>query len=288
MKSGFYKIANLCGHYLRQIIYFVWKLKTLKVEKPNLEEKIDVIIPVIEKDLDILPLCISGVRENVTNRIKDIFVVGPAAVSICDFAKKNGLIFIEESAILGYTPISLNLITKGGINRSGWLFQQLLKLSGKIGTCKYFLVIDSDHILLKPHTFLTSNLKTVFYQSSEFHFQYYKMNKKLVRVFKIPLLSFVSHKMLFEKDELFRLTALIEQNDELMRTWDKVIFGTLDKEEASPFSEFEFYGCFSRNENKILHPWNQKALTRTHLDELSNLKTKYHRFWSVTFPSYLQ
>lgn len=67
--------------------------------------------------------------------------------------KEHHLIFVDENEVLPITKKDINYICKDGRDRSGWLFQQLLKLAGNIGTCENFITIDSDHILLKPHTF---------------------------------------------------------------------------------------------------------------------------------------
>ena len=37
-------------------------------------EPIDVIIPIVAKDLQTLPLCLQGVRRQVQNTIKDIYI----------------------------------------------------------------------------------------------------------------------------------------------------------------------------------------------------------------------
>ena len=38
-------------------------------------EPVDVVIPVIEKDLDVLPLCLEGVRRQMTNPLRTIYPV---------------------------------------------------------------------------------------------------------------------------------------------------------------------------------------------------------------------
>lgn len=61
-------------------------------------------------------------------------------------------------------------------------FQQLIKLSGNIGQCQNFVTIDSDHILINPHVFLTKDDTFIFYQSEEFHWTYIKVIYQLIGV----------------------------------------------------------------------------------------------------------
>lgn len=246
---------------------------------------LDVIIPVISKDLDILPYCLEGIKINVANSIKNIYLVGPNEKSIKEFADKYNLIFVEENSVLGFGPKDLNYVTKNGTNRSGWLFQQLLKLSGNIGDCENFITIDADHILLKPHVFITSDGKYVFYRSQEFHWQYVLSNFKLLGRFRIPLLSYVAHKMVFNKSELLKLKKHIEKRSGL--PWTEAIINTIDRVDISSFSEFELYANFVNHKNVINKLWFQQVLKRNRNINLTKLYTNYPDKLSVTFPEFL-
>lgn len=247
---------------------------------------IDVIIPAIKKDLSILPLTIEGVRNNVNHRISAIYVVAPSDEEIIRFCQKHSLVFIDEQTVLGYGPKDVNFVTKKGLDRSGWIFQQLIKLSGNIGTNQRFLVIDADHILIKPHTFITDQQKFVFYQSDDCHLQYYKTIKALTGKRQCATLSYISHKMIFDKTILNQLKSAIEQYKG--QPWDKAILSSLDEEDYSPFSEYELYGLYVPSRLKLQRTWKQKALKYEKLDSFQNLSRskQYARYWSLTFPSY--
>ena len=75
---------------LRKIRYrlFAWK-KFPKLEAS--EEAIDVVIPIIRKDLKILPLCLEGVRRCVAHPFAAIYIVAPAEEEIIRFCKANQL-----------------------------------------------------------------------------------------------------------------------------------------------------------------------------------------------------
>lgn len=253
---------------------------------------IDVAIMVLEKDLDILPLCIEGVKKHVKQVVDNIYVVCPSSELIKKFCCENNLNYIVESSILGYSPKDLEIVvTSDGevMDRSGWLFQQLVKLSGKIGECQYTLFIDSDHILLNDHVFLTSKGKTVYYMSNEFHLPYYINMRRLLKkkVLIPPVLSFVSHKMLFDKEKLMALHDILEEKNNNDEKWDEAIINQYDKKEKSGFSEFELYGYLFGSDG-IWLPWNELRLNYAKKMPYEFLQKEYKHLSSVTFPSFLK
>lgn len=279
----------ILGTY-RSIYYFFFNLFQHQMPIPDKEIKIDIIIPVIEKDLDILPLCLEGVRKCIQNTIADIYIVAPAKERIIAFASKYHLQFVDESTILGYSPKDIRLITNAGTDRSGWIFQQLLKLSGAIGTNRFFAVIDSDHILVQPHTFIARDRKLVFYQSKEFYYPYYANIKRLIGKYPYEHLSYIAHKMVFDKEKLSALKAIIESKSSTNQQWDKLIINSLDRKYSSSFSEFELYGYYTTSKEKIQLPWKQKELHKqSSLPSYEDLCRQYaSSYLSVTFPAYLQ
>lgn len=278
--------ANSFIYYVRRGMISILNIFNSIPVKPASNEAIDVIIPAIKKDLSILPLTIEGVRKNVNHKISAIYVVAPSDQAIIAFCQKQSLIFVDEQTVLGYGPKDINFITKSGLDRSGWIFQQLIKLSGSIGTNPRFLVIDADHILIKPHTFITDQQKFVFYHSEDCHLQYYKTIKALTGKRQCSILSYISHKMIFDKTILGQLKKKIEQ--EKGQPWDKAILSSLDEEDYSPFSEYELYGLYVPSKLKIHRTWKQKALKYEKVDSFTNLSNskQYVRYWSLTFPSY--
>jgi Family of unknown function (DUF6492) len=183
----------------------------------------------------------------------------------------------------------LCLITAGrheGLNRSGWIYQQLVKLSGRAGTSRYYLATDADHILLQPHTFITNDNRSVFYQSAEYNIPYYRAIKKLLGFYPLTLFSYVSHKMLFDKEQLKELQLKIETNAAGKQSWDRVIISNLSSDEVSDFSEFELYGNFVPAEKKILLPWKEKMLAIDKPVSYDELQRLYPGKLSVTIPYY--
>lgn len=246
--------------------------------------KIDVIIPLVEKDLHILPLCLEGIRKNVLHTIDSIYIVAPKSKKIKTFCDDNQLIYINENQVLGYGAQDVNFITDDGTNRSGWIFQQLLKLSASIGKNPYYLVIDADHILLKPHVFITQKEKYVFYQSLECHLPYYYNIQSILGYFPSTFLSYVTHKMIFNRKDVIEMQKRIEERHS--GKWDTIIINSLDKNEKSPFSEYELFGSYIPYKRKILLPWKQITLKYTDIDSFVNLQVKYPNYMSATFPEW--
>ena len=246
---------------------------------------IDIVIPIIDKDLDILPLCLKGLKKNCNNVIDNIYLVAPAHFPIIDFANKNGLIFVDENSVLGYSAKDINCIDRSGNNISGWIFQQLLKLSGRVGTNRYYVTIDADHILMQPHTFVTDKDKSVFYVSKEYYYPYYVTQKVLTGHFPFQHLSYIAHKMVFDKNQIQALHKILEH--EKGRVWDQVIIETLKQIPMGSFSEFELYGHLYPTSHKKRILWQQKEL-RKGSDDLSfeELSAKYSSYLSITFPDY--
>jgi hypothetical protein len=274
-------------HYIRRIIIEVYSFIWLPQIQPS-HKSIDVVIPIIPKDLKILPLCLQGLRRNVRNEICNIYIVAPYNEEIIQFCHEKSIKFIDETSVLGFSPRDLNLIVRSSNgrmgNRSGWLFQQLLKLSGNIGTCEHYLCIDADHILVRPLTFLDEQDKPVFYLSKEHNKPYYDNIEKLMGYRINPVLSYVAHKMLFSRTDIDRLHSIIEKRFRDKKWWE-VIVDCYDKSQFAGFSEFELYGDFVIK--KLHRPWKDIAMPYSKIMDFEILQKKYgSRYNSVTFPDY--
>lgn len=206
--------------------------------------KIDVLIPAIEKDLKTLPFVIKGLKKNVKHSIGKIIIVAPKSKKIIRFCNQKKCKFINENSVLPITKKNIKYRTKNQ-NRSGWLFQQLLKLSGdRLCSHNFFLVIDADTVLIRPHIF-RSNQKSVFYCRNWSHAEYFRAYKKLLGKKATSRLSFVTHYMLFEKSKLSQLKRAIETKHKTR--WYSAIIKNINKSRSISFSEFETYGNFVRS-----------------------------------------
>lgn len=235
--------------------------------------KIDVLIPAIEKDLRTLPFVIDGVKKNVKHPIGEIIIVAPNSKKIKNLCMRKGCRFVNENSVLPITKKNINYRTNRW-NRSGWLFQQLLKLSGdSLCSQKFYLVIDADTVLIRPHVF-RQNQKTVFYYRNWSHAEYFKTYKKLLGKKKAARSSFVTHYMLFEKSKVSALKRAIESKHKT--SWYTAIIRSIDKSKQITFSEFETYGnflCSTYPGQFILKKALNKALSRN-VTKISKLNVK--------------
>ncbi|TXK84817.1 DUF6492 family protein [Paenibacillus sp. N3.4] len=203
--------------------------------------QIDVLIPAIEKDLGTLPYVIDAVRKYVKHPIGQFLIVSPRSAKIMDMCKRKGCTFVDENKVLPITKKDIHYQSKTW-DRSGWLFQQLLKLNGdKLCRSKFYLVIDADTVLIRPHIF-RANQKTLFYCRNWSQEEYFKTYRKLLGRKKSSSSSFVTHYMLFEKSKLVKLKKAIEAKHQT--SWYKAILRSMNKSRQFAFSEFETYGNF--------------------------------------------
>ncbi|WP_449599887.1 DUF6492 family protein [Paenibacillus sp. Marseille-Q9583] len=237
---------------------------------------IDVLIPAIEKDLATLPYVIDAVRTHVKHPIGRILIVAPKKTRILDFCRKKGCTFVDENTVLPITKKDIHYRSRKW-ERSGWLFQQLLKLNGdKLCKADYFLVIDADTVLIAPHRFREKG-KTIFYSRNWSQPQYFTTYRKLMGKKAASASSFVTHYMLFERSQLTQMKREIEAKHQ--KPWYSAIIHSMNRTKQFAFSEFETYGNYlyskdrggmkiQKARNKGLH-MNAGQLSKQKLDELA-------------------
>ncbi|MFA5393868.1 MAG: glycosyltransferase [Candidatus Ratteibacteria bacterium] len=248
--------------------------------------KLDVLIPAVEKDLEVLPYAIDGARENIRHPIGEIIIVAPDSERIKALCEIKGCRFVNEDSVLPIVKKNVKF-TVDGMNRSGWLFQQFLKLSGDIICSQnYYLVLDVDTVLLRPQVFLHKQ-KTLFNCSKEYHKPYFTMYASLLGRKPAYPVSFVSHYMLFEKDKIRKLKAVIEERNGA-KWYDAIIKKANDGE--GKFAEYETYGNFVLDHypNQVVtNYYFNTSLPREELQKIEkSKKTLSRKFKSVSFHSY--
>lgn len=257
----------------------------------SLQEPIDVVIPTITKDYAILDASILSLK-NVCHPIDRIYILSKKNDFIVSFCEEKGYTFVDEESLLGYGKERINYKVNG-LDRSGWLFQQLLKLSGdKITDKENYLVLDSDTVLINKHSYITNN-KFVFTQSSvEYHKPYFDAFEMIFKEKAPNKLSNTSHMMLFNTEKLREMKMEIEKINE--KKWDDVIISTKDIEACgkSCFAEYELYPNwltlrYPKQVNQ--RPLYNKGLGRVKFLDIDLLKKKYGRKYnSISFHDYIK
>lgn len=271
---------------LRIFYYSILEVISKEVKGEFTSVRVDVIIPAIEKNIKTLHLCLEGIRKCIKNPISNIYIVAPCTNVMVNFCERESVILIDEKTVLGYSAKDINFVTSEGSDRSGWIFQQLIKLAGTIGEEEHYVVCDADHVLIRDHGFVTNEKKSVFYQSKEFHIEYYLNMRKLLKLNTFSLLSYVAHKMVFNKEILGKMKKEIELKQE--KPWDIAICKNLNTQDSSPFSEFELYGNYLSSKNKLKALWGNKNLSDDEIQDYILLKNKYKsKYKAITFPGYI-
>ncbi|THF84277.1 DUF6492 family protein [Cohnella fermenti] len=202
---------------------------------------IDVLIPAIEKDLATLPHVIDSIRKHVRHPIGRIHLVSPDSRPLKSLAKAKGCAFVDERSLVSLKKSDIRYGTKQW-ERSGWLYQQLLKLSGDtVGKEAYVLVADADTVLIRPHRFLKGR-RPIFYTRTWSQPEYYRTYRKLLGREPTSPVSFVTHYMLFHKRTLAGLKKAIEKKHGTK--WYEAILKCMDRKQPFAFSEFETYGNY--------------------------------------------
>lgn len=233
--------------------------------------KLDVVIPTVAKDLDILQFVVKGIRKHLKHPIGKIIIVAPAKGEIIEFAQNNECEFIDEDTVLPVRVSDINY-NAGGLNRSGWLFQQLLKLSGEpVSKNDHYLVVDADYIMTSDRVF-EENGKFVFDTSEEFHKNYFNVYTKMMGYPAESPVSFVTHHMLLSQEYITKFKHYLE--DKHKKYWYEVIIELADRSHYSGFSEYETYANFLLKnfpESIKLEYWHNLEIQREDLVDLQVL-----------------
>ncbi len=244
-------------------------------------KKIDILIPVAEKDLGTLPFVVECARINIINPIGEIFIVGKKGI-IESQSNKLNCTFVDEDFFL---PIKKREIVFNGKewHRAGWLYQQLIKLNADaIAKNENILVLDSDTCLSQKQTFVFDDDSIILNFSDEYHFPYGAYSR-FINLKKRFSLSFVSHHMIFSKKILVNLKKDIEIFTG--KNWIESILQNIDYNEPSCFSEYELYGnyiYYNFPGKYHLEYWNNRGVK----NEPVTIKESYKKYKSVSFHQY--
>jgi hypothetical protein len=191
-----------------------------------------------------LPWAIAGVRQNLNHPTGRVIVVGPDVPALRQACAREACDFVDEREAAPVPRETIHHVV-GGLDRRGWIFQQIVKLNTPaFATHENVLILDADTVLLRPQRFVGPG-RCRLRCSDEYHPPYFWMFERLMGFPARTRVSFVAHHMIFNAGVLTRLKAHIERRSG--RPWHQAILESLDPHEASSFSEFETYG------NWLLH-----------------------------------
>lgn len=297
MKAYFFLIRSRLKskHFFKLILaWHILRLKKIlkidfRLKKQNDTTSIDLVIPTISKDFEILHTVIVAAKKHLRHNIGNTYIVTHPTEALKEFCSQHGYILVDELDVLGYGKDSIPYIVNG-VDRSGWMFQQLLKLSGeKFVKNSNYVVIDSDTVLLNSHSFI-QNEKFVFLQAEEWHEPY---SRAFETMFDYPVktsLSYTSHMMVFNTEMLALMKSELENKHNL--SWDAVFINTANDKELSCVSEYFTYANWVIHnfpDNIINRVFHNLSLPRNKFNSLKDLEENFgDKLNSVSFHSYIK
>lgn len=203
---------------------------------------VDVVIPFHPKDLSTVKLCCFSLKNVV--HVENIFLVSSINPHI------EGTNFIDEKSVNSCMNLQeiFDIWNKKNVKlsaRSGWLYQQFIKLSAPEiikNISENFLVCDSDIFFLRnPYQNISDEVfpyANAF--TGEYHIPYKTAYSRLMNHEPPAGFSFINHNMVFNTNTLSSLKLYIENLHQ--KRWDHAIMDCISFSEASCFSEYDLYG----------------------------------------------
>lgn len=235
----------------------------LHIDRPMDSSQIEIIIPIAESDLDSLLFSMPYIKNYLT--WKKIVIIADKKVEhkLCGV---KDISFIDENDLIDGMTFSkvrsiISKIYPKAIRRTGWYFQQFLKLAYAY-KCKseYYLTWDSDTIPLKKIDFFDESGEPYLdYVPAPFgDNDYFALLKKFPDHFshKEDKRSFITEHMLFNAEIVKEMIDEINQSSNLIgETFYERILRAIDKKclNLSGFSEFETYAAFVQNTANLYH-----------------------------------
>lgn len=196
----------------------------------------DVVIPFHKKDHLVLPYCILSLKQNAEGLGK-IFIVSAEDPEEegCEWISETTFPFTKEDVLAEIPDAS----------RTGWYFQQLLKLCAfhviKTDT-PYLLIFDSDCIMKKPVSFFEEGHPVFATGLTEYTESYFiHMNKVIPGLGRqIPEVTGVTHHSLFSREIINELLTRIERIHG--NPWWKVLLANVSPTSYfAGMAEYEIY-----------------------------------------------
>jgi hypothetical protein len=249
---------------------------------------IDIVFCAIDKDYDILVHAIDSARHYIKHPISDIYIISPVSDRIKKICGEKNCVLIDENKVLPLTVKDINYVVNE-TNRSGWLFQQLLKWeAGKYTKNSHYLVTEADTIFCRPRVFEQEG-KIIFPVSSyPCHIPYFKAIKNLIGLTILPLMNLTSHHALYSKKILANLKKDIEGH--CKTKWYQAIIDRADRNEGSAVSDYESYGQYAffkyPSQCRPEH-WGNIHFGRSEVDKIKQYQKKYSKdYKAISFHSY--
>lgn len=214
-------------------------------------KELEVVICLHESHLKNFKLVVSQLYKN----LKDIKIVVISNIKLKEKIKNidSRIEVLGEDTLVKDLSLSRikNILKEkiGNGSRAGWYFQQFLKMSYSLVTkSNYYLIWDSDLILLKELDFFTKDNKMIIYKKTEYHIPYFETLEKILGLGKKFDFSFIAEHFLIKTKIMKEMIEKIEVNKNIEGKYffEKILNSISIKDlPYSGFSEFETYGTYA-------------------------------------------
>ena len=244
---------------------------------PTSNIPIDIVIPLVEKDLETAVYTIETARKLVNHKVGDIYLIAPNSQKIKEFAAEHHCYFINEDDVLPSPEIK---------KYGGWIIQQFLKLNADtIVKNDHFLVVDADTFFLRPVIFIkdsppTKNDGITYLINTHWDCSHLrkKMASDLLGNKKLYYYDLTTHHMLFSKKILKQMKDHLEKIHG--EKWYKVLVNYCKSPQfnRASFSEYELYMIYLTEFSNVRFQFVSNAnitVYRNFLDRLDKIVPAY-------------
>ncbi len=223
-------------------------------------------VPFHPKDQRTLSFCVRGIRARVRpppSRV--VLISGLLGRAVMREVSRLGVEWLDEARALAEAGLRERpAVCAGGVDRSGWIVQQILKWEARRHVRgEFYLVVDADTVFLRP-TRLVEGGRGVLFERPGAYAPYLATYARLLGRPAANDRSFINHFMVFHRPTLDALVEAIGAR--AGGTWVEAVLAALDPAEGSSFSEFETYGHFATeqfpervalrpSDNRGARPW---------------------------------
>ena len=216
----------------------------------NNQRRCDVVMPILMRDWPAAQINLPYVFRNLP--VKLVVVVSSRQLEPL-LPRDPRLAFVCEDELLpGLTLQAVKDVMYRRVystHRSGWLFQQFLKL-GYARLCgdEAYITWDADTIPVRPIAFENEEGQLLFTLKEEYNAPYFETMENLLGLKKAVKESFIAENMIFDTALVNRMLEEIEANTRLPGEsfWEKILWAIPEESlQKSGFSEFETFGTYA-------------------------------------------
>ena len=243
-----------------------------KISLADSEANVEVYMLASEKDIECLDITLPFAYRSVAGlSISQLVLVVPDSIieKVKHILAGVSLNFqvLPESSVVSYS--NLSIIKSHFGERSGWVYQQALKLALlQNSPAQYALIVDSDTVLLNPREWVKADGSIALTPTEEFNDAYFLFLERLGSLSVSPQTSFIPHHMFYEVSAFRKLT--LQLNIENTFQVIEKIKEHSDVSNSSPFSlDYEMYAQWSLSKldpRVRLIRWSNISMSRSRLE----------------------